>query len=107
MREILITLKKLYRKDPPKKLNKFGIPENTRYRTADICKVLGISPDLFRWRIISGKYPEVKKDGRGGIFTLDDIETLVKVRPRLDQQKVEAAKKRWRKGSRGGQKGRN
>jgi hypothetical protein len=98
MREILITLENPYRKDPPQKLNKYGIPEKTRYRTADICQFLGISPDLFRWRIISGKYPEVKKDGRGRIFTLEDIEMLAKIRPELDQQKVEATKRRWRKG---------
>jgi hypothetical protein len=39
----------------------------------------------------------VKKDWRGRIFTLDDIETLAEIRPELDQQKVEAAKRRWGK----------
>jgi hypothetical protein len=99
MREILITLEKPYRREPPIKLNKFGIPENTRYRTADICAILGISPDLFRWRVLSGKYPEVKKDGRGRLFTLEDIDMLIQIRPELDQRRVAAEKKRWKKGS--------
>jgi hypothetical protein len=71
--------------------------ENTRYRTADVCSVLGISPDLFRWRVLSGKYPDVKKDGRGRVFTLEDIDKLVQIRPELDQQRADAAKKRWKK----------
>jgi hypothetical protein len=62
------------------------IPEKTRYRTADICEILGISPDLFRWRVLSGKYAEVKKDGRGRIFALEDIDKLIQIRPGLNQQ---------------------
>jgi len=74
--------------------DKLDIPENTRYRTADICAILGISPDLFRWRVLSGKYAEVKKDGRGRIFTLEGIDKLTQIRTELDQQRADVAKKR-------------
>jgi len=55
--------------------------------------MLGISPDLFRWKILFGKYPEVKKDGRGRIFSLEGIDKLIQNRPELDQQRAHAAKK--------------
>jgi hypothetical protein len=96
-REIEITLEKPYRKDPPPKLNRLGIPEKNRYRTADVCTVLKISPDLFRWRILRGKYPEAKRDATGRLFTLADIERLVEHKPQLDQRRVEAVRKRWKK----------
>jgi hypothetical protein len=55
--------------------------------------VLGISPDLFRWRILSGKYPEVKMDGRERTFTLEDIEMLAKVPAKIGPAKSGSGKK--------------
>ena len=94
-REIEITLEKPYRKEPPLRLHKFGIPEKSRYRTADLYKVLHIDPNLLRWRFLRGKYPEVKRDGRGRIFTADDIERMLNEPPKLDQQSAAASRKRW------------
>jgi hypothetical protein len=52
-------------KVPARRVNKFGLPEKIRYRTADVCALLGISSDLLRWRFLKGKYSEVRKDGGG------------------------------------------
>ena len=92
-REIEITLEKPYRKEPPPQLNRFGIPAKSKYRTADVCAVLRISPDVLRWRSLQGKYPRVKRDGRGRIFTLEDIESMLANPPTIDKQRSEAGKK--------------
>jgi hypothetical protein len=96
-REIEITLEKPYRKEPPPKLNKFGIPEKPRYRTADASVVLGISADLLRWRFLKGKYSEVSRDARGRVYTIPDIERMLKHPPTLDIQRQSASRKRWRR----------
>jgi hypothetical protein len=62
---------------PTPRLNKFGLREKSRYRTADVCAVLGISSDLLRWRFLTGKYSEVRRDGRGRIFTVGDLEAIL------------------------------
>jgi hypothetical protein len=92
-REIEITLGKPYRKELPTRVNRFGIPEKITYRTADVCSVLRITPDLLRWRSLQGKYPNVKRDGRGRIYTLEDIERMIANPPTLDRQRSEAGRK--------------
>jgi hypothetical protein len=76
-REIEINLEGPYRRVPARRLNKFGLPEKIRYRTADVCALLGISSDLLRWRFLKGKYSEVRKDGGGRVFTLEDLEAIL------------------------------
>src|SRR5262245_9616310 len=75
--EIEISLEEPYRKVPTPRLNKFGLPEKSRYRTENVCILLGISSDLLRWRFLTGKYSEVRRDGRGRVFTLDDLEAIL------------------------------
>ena len=72
-----ISLEGSDRKDPPLRLNKFGLPEKSRYRTADVCALLGISPDLLRWRFLTGKYSEARRDGRGRVFNVEDLESIL------------------------------
>ena len=76
-RKIEITLEKPYRKEPPPRLNSFGFPAKPRYRTGDVCAILRVSPDLLRWRFMTGKYSEVGRDGWGRIFTLEDVKRLI------------------------------
>jgi hypothetical protein len=76
-REIEINLEGPYRRVPAARLNKFGLPEKIRYRTADVCALLGISSDLLRWRFLKGKYSEARKDGGGRVFTLEDLEAIL------------------------------
>jgi hypothetical protein len=66
-----------------------------KYRTADVCSVLQITPHALRWRSIRGKYPTVKRDGWGRIYTLEDIEKMIASPPTLDKQRSEAGKRRW------------
>jgi hypothetical protein len=76
-REIEINLEEPYRRVPIPRLNKFGLPEKIRYRTADVCALLGISSDLLRWRFLKGKYSEIRKDGGKRVFTLEDLEAIL------------------------------
>ena len=76
-REMEISLEGSDRKDPPLRLNKFGLPEKSRYRTADVCALLSISPDLLRWRFLTGKYSEARRDGRGRVFNVEDLESIL------------------------------
>jgi hypothetical protein len=50
-----------------------------------------------RWRFLRGKYPEVKRDGKGRIFAMEDIERMLNEPPKLDQQRAAASRKRWQK----------
>src|SRR4029453_15462107 len=76
-REIEISLEEPYRRVATPRLNKFGLPEKSRYRTEDVRAVMGISSYLLRWRFLTGKYSEVRRDGRGRVFTLDDLEAIL------------------------------
>jgi hypothetical protein len=42
-----------------------------------VCAVLGITADLLRWRFLAGKCPEVPRDKRGRLFSLEEIERLL------------------------------
>src|SRR4029453_6863366 len=86
-REIEISLQGPYRRVPAARLNKFGLREKSRYRTGDVCAVLGISSDLLRWRFLTGKYSEVRKDARGRLFTIDDLEALLAQTKNLCKQR--------------------
>jgi hypothetical protein len=66
-------------------------------QTADVCEILVISPKLVRWAFLRVKYPAVKRDGRGRIFTAEDIERMLNELQRLEQQRVAASRKRWQK----------
>jgi hypothetical protein len=76
-REIEISLEEPYKREGDPRLNKFGLPEKSRYRTADVCALLGIGSDLLRSRFLKGKYSEVRKDGGGRVFTLEDLEAIL------------------------------
>ena len=55
----------------------FGLPRKRRYTTKEVANVLGISPDLLRWRIKTGKYPDAQRGTAGRrLFTIDDVVTL-------------------------------
>ena len=68
-----------YKKVPELRLNDLGLPEKEYYTTQDICKVLGIIPDTFRYRLRRGIYPEVKKVGGKRCFSLQEARQIVKI----------------------------
>jgi hypothetical protein len=86
-REIEISLEEPYGRVPTIRLNKFGLREKSRYRTADVCAVLGIRSDLLRWRFSTGKYSEVRRDARGRLFTLDDVKAILAQTKNLCKQR--------------------
>jgi hypothetical protein len=91
-REIEVNLEGPYRRVPAARLNKFGLPEKSQYRTGDVCAVLGISSDLLRWRFLTGKYSEVRRDARGRLFTLDDLEAILAQTKNLCEQEGQRRK---------------
>ena len=60
-------------------MNELGVPVRELYRTGDVCKILKISPDRFRWRLTHGHYDgiEPSRDAKGRLFTLDQIRTMI------------------------------
>jgi predicted site-specific integrase-resolvase len=49
------------------------------YTTADVCQVLGIHPDTFRYRLRHGRYPEPVKVGGMRKFTEEQIRDILKI----------------------------
>ena len=75
--EIRLVLPEAYLRTPPKPLNPLGIEKKSQYRTTDVCALLGIGPDLIRYRVYTGRYPEFKRDTKGRLFSEDDLRLLV------------------------------
>ena len=65
---------------PALALNDLGIPVRHRYRTGEVCKVLQISPNLFRWRLTHQKYDGIEpgRDRKGRLFTIGQIRELAR-----------------------------
>jgi len=52
-------------------------PDNQFYTSGEVAKMLGISPDLLRWRIKMGKYPAPpRSNGNQRLFTQEHIQKL-------------------------------
>ena len=63
---------------PP--INDIGLPEKDYYTTADICKILNLQPDAFRYRIRTGIFPEAKKRaGDKRRFTIDEVREIAEI----------------------------
>ena len=61
-------------------LNRWGTEKKERYRTRDVCQILGIKPDTLRARIYSGRYPEPGRDSAGRRFwTEKEIEKFLEI----------------------------
>lgn len=91
VREVRVMLPEPYLRTPPKSLNVLGIPDKPYYRTTDACTILGIKPELFRYRLYTGKYPEFARDGKGRLFSLEDLQMLMRLsqqQPKARQSKV-------------------
>jgi len=58
-------------------LNSLGLQDKQFYTTQDVCNLLGVKPDTFRYRIRAGVYPEVEKVGGKRRFCLEDIKQMI------------------------------
>jgi hypothetical protein len=65
-----ITVSPPYFKEPELPKNNLGLPIKPYYTTQDVCKVLGLSQDIFRQRIYKCFYPKTDKVGGKRIFTI-------------------------------------
>jgi len=59
--------------------------------TCDVCKVLRIKPDTFRWRIYKGHYREHQKIDGKRVFKLDQIKEIIKITDKLIRQGILSA----------------
>jgi thymidylate synthase ThyX len=87
LKTIHIRLTQPFQADPPEEKNELGLSKRDIYRTGDVAKLLGISPDAFRWRFRNGWYRSFKidQDKRGIRLTIDqlrEIANMGKNRPR-------------------------
>jgi len=65
---------------PHHEFNEFGLPEKEFYTTGDICQLLGLHPDTFRYRLRTGIYPEPKKRaGDKRRFTKDEVNKIIRI----------------------------
>ena len=70
--------------DPPfplkSPLNDLGVPAKDLYTTGDICGLLNMHPDTFRYRLRVGIYSESKiRAGDKRRFTLDEVREIVRI----------------------------
>jgi len=69
-----------YLKLPSRELNDLGLPEQELYTTGDICKLLDLHLDTFRYRLRSGIYPEPKqRAGDKRRFTKDEVKKIEQI----------------------------
>ncbi len=64
-------------------LNELGLEFKNHYTTRDVCKVLNILPDTFRYRIRAGFYPEPKRFRGQRKFSEAQIRQLIKITQKL------------------------
>ncbi len=50
----------------------WGTEKQERYRTRDVCEILGIAPDALRGKIDSEQYPLPSKDMAGRMFWTEE-----------------------------------
>ena len=75
-----VTLPEPYLKIPDPDLNELGLPHKEFYTTGDLCRLLDLHPDTFRYRLRSGIYPEAKtRSGDKRRFTLEDAAEIVRI----------------------------
>ena len=80
-----------YLNRPKTPLNTLGLELKDYYMTCDVCKVLNIKTDTFRYRIRAGFYPETQKIAGKRIFTMDQIKDLIKITDNLIRNGVLSA----------------
>ncbi len=79
---------------PEPDLNELGLPEKELYTTSDVCKVLGLHQDTFRYGLRAGIYPEPKKrSGDKRRYTKEEVAKVLKITQGFPAQK-------WRLGRR-------
>jgi len=76
-----------YQKISEIETNEFGLPVKEYYSTGEVCQVLGIKLDTFRFRLRKGYYPESERVGGKRRFTLSHIKNIIEMRNALLKDK--------------------
>jgi len=76
---IKIPINPPYIKLPEAYINELGLPAKEYYRTKDVCQCLGISPDLLRYRLRTGKYPESEIVNGKRFFTYEYCRMIIRI----------------------------
>lgn len=84
IRSLKIPVNPPYLKPPKSVLNDLNLPIKNYYTTQDLCKVLNIKPNTFRYRIRTGNYPEPKKVGGKRRFTEMEIQEILETTESLN-----------------------
>ena len=75
-----ITLPEPYLKIPEPELNELGLRDKEFYTTGDLCRLLDLHPDTFRYRLSSGIYPEAEnRSGDKRRFTYEEVREIVRI----------------------------
>ena len=72
-----------YFKPQETQINDLGLPKKPYYTTADVCSLLKIHPDTFRYRLRQGHYPEPIKIGGKRRFHIGQIKNILKITAEL------------------------
>jgi len=79
-RYIEVTLPEPYLKIPEPEMNYLGLPEKEFYTTGDLCRLLDLHPDRFRYRLRSGIYPEAEnRSGNKRRFSYKEVFEFVRI----------------------------
>ena len=80
--------------DPPyfkplePKLNDLGLPDKEFYTTKEVCGVLDLHPDTFRYRLRKGIYPEPKnRAGDKRRFIYEEVKEIIEIMGEFSQKK--------------------
>jgi len=66
-------------KKPKLATHNLGLSEKKYYTIKDLCKVLNLKPDIFRYRLRAGYYPEPIKVNGKRRFSEQNIREIVKI----------------------------
>jgi len=76
---LILTINPPYSKIIQPLKNDLGLPVKELYTTSDVCQVLGMHPDTFRYRLRNGWYPEPGRVGDKRRFTEEQIRDILKI----------------------------
>lgn len=83
-----VTLPEPYLKHPEAELNDLGLPDKEFYTTGNLCGLLNLHPDTFRYRLRKGIYPEPeKRAGDKRRFSYEEVLEMVKITKKMPTTK--------------------
>jgi len=83
-----VTLPEPYLKIPEPEMNDLGLPDKGFYTTGDLCRLLDLHPDTFRYRLRSGIYPEARnRSGDKRRFAYEEARQIIEITKAVQRSK--------------------